>query len=218
VNFLSIPLTPSREADRCVKILENLAMRGNFWPGACVATIKDLQQALTSNIANNNSDQQENSPSSQLNDLQRSNIYDTDTQKRQGVCADLTGQTLPVKRASTSILQHRNNVRGIDLTQDSQLNQATPSTIISAPLETPSSQGNPSSSIRSHQLSSFPPIGPAYSDIWSGGMNGSSFYPTETQLAGSTDNQLVGFDDIFQLMDVSYHLSEHMRQAPDIGS
>jgi hypothetical protein len=193
-------------------------MRGNFWPGACVATIKDLQQALTSNIANDNSDQQENSPRPQLNDLQRSYIHDTDTQQRQGVGAALTGKTLPVKRPSTSIPQHRNNVRPIDVNKDSQFNQVTPSTVISAPLETPSSQGNPSSSIRTHQLSSFQPNGPAYSDVWSGGMNSSSFYPMETQLAGSMDNQLVGFDDIFQLMDVSYHLSEHMRQAPDIGS
>jgi hypothetical protein len=193
-------------------------MRGNFWPGACVATIKDLQQALTSNIVNDNSDQQENSPTPQLHDLQRSNIYDTDTQKRQGVGAALTGQTLPVKRTPTSIPQHRNNVRSIDLTKDSQLNQATPSTIISPPLETPSSQGNPSSSIRKYQLSSFQPNGPAYSDIWSGGMNSSSFYPVENQLAGSMDNQLVGFDDIYQLMDASYHLSEHMHRAPDMGN
>jgi hypothetical protein len=193
-------------------------MRGNFWPGACVATIKDLQQALTSNITNDNLDQQENSPRPQLHDLQRSNIYDTDIQKRQGGGAALTGQTLPVKQTPTSIPQHRNNVRSIDLTKDSQFNQTTPSTTISAPLETPSSQGNPSSSIRTYQLSSFQPNGPAYSNIWSGGMNSSSFFPMETQLAESMDNQLVGFDDIYQLMDVSYHLSEHMHRVPDIGS
>jgi hypothetical protein len=40
----------------------------------------------------------------------------------------------------------------------------------------------------------------------------------ENQIAGSMDNQLVGFDDIYQLMDASYHLSEHMHHAPDIGS
>jgi hypothetical protein len=192
-------------------------MRGNFWPGACVATIKDLQQTLTSNIANDNLDQQENSPGPQLNALQRSTIYDTGMPKRQGVGAALTGQTLPMKPPYTSIPQPR-NVRRIDLTNDFQLNQATPSTVISAPLETPSSQGNPSSSIRTRQPSSLQPNGQAYSDIWSGSMNSSSFYPMENQLAGSVDNQLVGFDDIFQLMDVSYHLSEHMHQAPDIGS
>jgi hypothetical protein len=168
-------------------------MRGNFWPGACVATIKDLKQALINNIANDNTDQQD-------------------------LGAALTGQTIPMKPPSTSIPQHQNNVRPIDLTKDSQFNQATPSTIISAPLGTPSSQGNPSSSIRTRQLSSFQPNGPAYSDIWSGGMNSSSLYPMENQLAGSMDNQLVGFDDIFQLMDVSYHLSEHMYKPPDMGS
>jgi hypothetical protein len=150
-------------------------MRGNFWPGACIATIKDLQQALISNVANGNSDQQESSTIPQLNDLQRSNIYNTDMQKGQGVGAAPTRQTLLMKPPSTSIPQHRSNVRLIDLSKDSQLNQATPSTITSAPLETPTSQGNPSSSIPTHQLSSFQPNGPAYSDIWSGSMNSSSF-------------------------------------------
>jgi hypothetical protein len=210
---------PSREADRCVKILESLSMRGNFWPGACVATIKDLQQALINNIANDNSGQQENlTPKPQLHDLRRSNTHDADMQKGQGLSTALTGQTLPMKPPSTSIPHHRNNVRPIDLSNDSQFNQETPSTIISAPLGTPSSQGNPFSSIRTPQLSSSQPNGTAYSDVWPGGMNSSSLYPMENQLAGSMDDQLVGFDDIFQLMDVSYHLSEHMHEAPDMGS
>jgi hypothetical protein len=200
-------------------ILENLSMRGNFWPGACLATIKDLQRALINNIANDNSDQQDNStPRPQLHDLQRSSIYNADMHKRQGLVTTLNGQTLPIKPPSTSTPQSRNNVRPIDLSKDSQFNQATPSTIISGPLGTPSSQGNPSTSIRTHQLSSFQPNGPAYSDIWPGGMNNSSFYLMENQLAGSMDNQLVGFDDIFQLMDASYHLSEQMSEAPDMRS
>ena len=175
-------------------------MRGNFWPGACVATIKDLQQALISNTANDNSDQQDNSSARpQLHDLQRSNIYDTDMRKRQGVGAALTGQTLPIKPPSTSIPQHRNSIRPIDLSKDSQFNQATPSTIISPPLETPSSHRNPSSSIRIPQLSSFQANGPAYSDIWSGGMNSSLFYPMENQIFGSIDNQLVALVIFFSL-------------------
>jgi hypothetical protein len=36
-----------REASRCVLILENLALRGTFWPGSCAAVIRELQSALT---------------------------------------------------------------------------------------------------------------------------------------------------------------------------
>lgn len=210
VNLLSILLTPSREADRCVKILENLSLRGNFWPGACLATIKDLQQALMNNIANDNSDPQGPSPRRRLHDLQK--------QQRQGTAQ--TTQALTINPSSTSVPQHnRNNIRPIDLSKDSQFNQATPSTIVSTPLAIPSSQMNPSSFLRTHPMSSFPPNGvAAYSDIWAGGMNSSSFYSMETPPTGSMDTPVVGFDDIFQLMDASYHLSEHMHEAPDMGS
>ena len=39
-------LKSSSEADRCIKILEALSLRGNFWPGACASALKDLQKAL----------------------------------------------------------------------------------------------------------------------------------------------------------------------------
>jgi hypothetical protein len=39
-----------READRCVAILENLSLRGNFWPGACAAAVKELQLSLHGKI------------------------------------------------------------------------------------------------------------------------------------------------------------------------
>ncbi|KAG4438655.1 hypothetical protein IFR05_005836 [Cadophora sp. M221] len=42
----TIVSTVYQEATRCVKILENLALRGVFWPSTCAAAIKDLQQAL----------------------------------------------------------------------------------------------------------------------------------------------------------------------------
>ena len=189
-------------------------MRGNFWPGACLATIKDLQQALISNIANDHSDQQENaSPRTQLHELQRYSIYNADIHTRQSLGVALNG-TLPIKPPLSSIPQLRNNIRPINLSKDSQFNQATPSTIISAPL------GTPSSSIQTQaaQLSSFQSNGPAHSDISSGGVNNNSFYTMENQFSGSIDNELVRFDDIFQLMDASYNLSEHMYSAPDIGT
>jgi hypothetical protein len=37
-----------REASRCVLILENLALRGTFWPSSCAAVIRELQSALSS--------------------------------------------------------------------------------------------------------------------------------------------------------------------------
>lgn len=44
--FVVLLLTPCREAERCVKILENLSLRGNFWPGACATALNDLQKSL----------------------------------------------------------------------------------------------------------------------------------------------------------------------------
>jgi hypothetical protein len=37
-----------REASRCVLILENLALRGTFWPSSCAVVIRELQSALSS--------------------------------------------------------------------------------------------------------------------------------------------------------------------------
>jgi hypothetical protein len=40
-----------READCCIAILENLSLRGNFWPGACAAAIKELQTSLDEKVS-----------------------------------------------------------------------------------------------------------------------------------------------------------------------
>ncbi|RDW67066.1 hypothetical protein BP5796_09815 [Coleophoma crateriformis] len=44
-GFYSV-LVAQRDANRAVAILENLTLRGSFWPGSCAAAIKELQSAL----------------------------------------------------------------------------------------------------------------------------------------------------------------------------
>lgn len=180
-----------REATRCVNILENLSLRGVFWPGACSAAIKDLQQALN--------------------------------QKTSGEASKDTPVILSTRQQDIHRLRLRASGASDHLNTEPSLGESGGSPQISLPQTdfcngpTEGAFGRSRTTATSNPMSELPPgmentpavqfqppsssfqEDAAFLQNWPA-MTG-QFYPTEDQF-----NNEVG--DIFQLMDVPYHLSE----------
>jgi hypothetical protein len=158
LSHLAHFLTLSRESSRCVKLLDNLSMRRIFWPGACSAAIKDLQQALSQKAS-----------SKSLIPSVRQEEHSTSIPSDESV-----PQSSPL----------RDQING------------TP--IINQP---PSMNNNisdlPSTTETVPALPSFPEDASFLQD-WPG-MNGEFL---------SMESSFTDFDDIFQFMDVPYHLND----------
>jgi hypothetical protein len=85
-----------REASRCIKILDNISLRGGFWPGACAAAILDLQHALQKKVENDASGAR-NGNLTRSYDIQRP--FNGLNQARHPL-ANLNGHTKPLQSAS----------------------------------------------------------------------------------------------------------------------
>jgi hypothetical protein len=186
-----------REASRCVKILENISLRGIFWPAACAAAIKDLQQALNKNAGRNSSNEQPSSSAARWQDATRPNISankirqslhpepspDDVTRSQSASTAQLNLCNNPTKTLSG--LQSNANIssKGLDSHITPEMNEISQ-------IQQPLLQQNDAS---------FP-------HTWSEGHG--QFHPLDDHF-----NSFNNFDDIFQLMDVPYHLGEHTYEA-----
>ena len=182
-----------REANRCIKILDNISLRGGFWPGACAAAIRDLQHALQKKVENDVS-------GARNGKLTRS--YDTQppsnglNQARHPL-ADLNGHTKALQSASNQqsvIGNHTSSGNSQPLNPPGMLNTAR------APnLTLPVS------------ISSF-----ARTSLTSSLQNNASFSQSWPGIDGGLleiDDEFNGLDDIFQLIDVPFHLNEHGAQT-----
>ncbi|PVH81905.1 hypothetical protein DL98DRAFT_586916 [Cadophora sp. DSE1049] len=184
-----------RDAERCIKILEILAMRGSVWPGACASALRDLHKALASKSLNGTLDvsQTGQSPGSS------------------------NPRSIETPSASSNVLQSRQRQQVIGVRPGSSLRgneSTTPSTANPdfRPMSSQhSSQPGGNQSDRGAQRSA-----PATSMSQAAA---STFQPD--QFADSTlfgmvngmydmGDQFDGVGDIFQLMDASYQLGEQM--------
>ncbi|CZR56501.1 uncharacterized protein PAC_06389 [Phialocephala subalpina] len=178
-----------REATRCVKILENISLRGIFWPGACSAAIKDLQQALNQKTGGEPS----KDPPADLPTRQQ--VIHKLRLGTSGARDHLRTESSLGGRGSTpaTSLPPPEFGRGVTGAHDGSQNAAM-SNLMSA---LPSGIENPPTAQLQPPSSSFQEDA-AFLQNWPA-MNG-QFYPME--------DQFNDFGDIFQLMDVPYHLSE----------
>jgi hypothetical protein len=183
-----------REVNRCIKILDNISLRGGFWPGACAAAIKDLQQALQKKVENDVSGARGGilsrrygtpRPSSGVNQASRQPV------------TGLNGHTRPTP--SISIQQ---TVTGSHTSSGSFQPRNPPNTINSAQTSGVDLLANRASSARTRPISPSQNAAP-FNYSWPG-LEGGLF---------EMDDQFNGFDDIFQLIDVPFHLNEHGAQT-----
>lgn len=184
---------PLREASRCIKILENISLRGVFWPGACAAAIKDLQQALQKKIGTdvpgarggNMSRRPEiQRPLSGLNQTRQSLPHQNG--HIGSFPSDSMQQSAIGSHNSSGQPHFRDSTNPIESAQDSGSNPAP----------------NGTSNSRSRPI---PPL-----------QNSATFTSAWPSLSGESyemDEQFNGFDDIFQLIDVPFHLSDHGYEA-----
>lgn len=205
-----------READRCVAILENLSVRGNFWPGACAAAVKELQLSLDGKIAS--------SPAPTVGAGGTASI--DSEMRRQNATRRLTG-------SSTALLSQQGERQRLRnrLEESGPTSRSNGSAI----------QDDESRSFASHPSVSRPPMDqspnstasstlPQFPDTTShsrqhapiSNPSNNSQFPTSTAPSYASfanpnqnfnmwsDTQMISdsFDDIFQLMDVSYLMNE----------
>jgi hypothetical protein len=184
---------PLREASRCIKILENISLRGVFWPGACAAAIKDLQQALQKKIGTDASGSRGGNMCRRydiqmpLNGLNQTRQSLPRQDNHVGSISSSSIQPSAIdSQNSGAQSQFRNSSNPVESTQGRALDLAP----------------NGSSNSRTRPI--LPLQNPAtFTSAWPS-LDGESYEMNE---------QFNGFDDIFQLIDVPFHLSDHGYQA-----
>jgi hypothetical protein len=182
-----------REANRCIKILDNISLRGGFWPGACAAAIRDLQHALQKKVENDVSG---------ARDGTLTRRYDT-TRPSSGLnqarppLANLNGRTQPPQFAS-----NQQSAIGYLTSGGNSQSRNPPGMLNPAQAADLASLANTASIART-RLTSPSQNNASFNQSWPG-LDGGLF---------EMDDQFNGFDDIFQLIDVPFHLNEHGTQT-----
>lgn len=186
-------LNSAREANRCIKILDNISLRGGFWPGACAAAIKDLQSALQKKFETDGSGTRDGNVSGRGEISQPLNPSDQARQPppRQNGLARHPPSTFRQQLSSGSHISISN----------SQLRNS-PNTTSPAQQMSLDPSANKLSNSETHLAS------PSYNSA-----TFSHTWPGLDMGAFEMDDQFNGFDDIFQLIDVPFHLNEHGAQT-----
>ncbi|KFZ07975.1 hypothetical protein V501_06149 [Pseudogymnoascus sp. VKM F-4519 (FW-2642)] len=205
-GYYSIEIA-QREAGRCIKILETLSLRGNFWPGACASALIDLQKAL-GNKPSNGTFEQHSGIQSQTKDMRTSTDAPNSIQRQKvrlrnsetGTAQD-TGEASVSPRALNPDFQPHGSPGAY------QGNGQTPSTNNSIPPHLRSPQGGMTFSFQQNETSTMEPNRAPGGVAWPM-LNGPIY---------QMGDQLNGFDDIFQLMDASYQISEQMYEPGDMA-
>jgi hypothetical protein len=173
-----------------VKILENLSLRGVIWPGACAAAIKDLQDALYRKTVDRSSSYQIQS-------------VVTGYRATTPLALDMAVQDQKAKTGSSGT----DSISGPSVTTtqaDSEFAHHSATADFQQGFEKLGNEANLETSLRqttplvSHSV--MPQV-----DFESGS---SYAYPDMIGLFPVVDQHIDDFDDIFQLMDVPYHLTE----------
>ena len=199
-------LTILSEAGRCVKILETLSLRGNFWPGACASALIDLQKALGNKLSNGTLGQhvglqsrtkEMRTSTDAPNSISRQNLRLRNSET--GTMQDTRGASATPRAPNPDFLPHGSSgaYRG---------NRQAPSMDNSIPAHLGSPQGDMSISFQQNEASTME-------------SNRAPGYVGWPMLNGPTyqmGDQFNGFDDIFQLMDASYQINEQMYEPGDM--
>lgn len=179
----------TREADRCVRILDNLSLRGSVWPSTCATALKELRQALT----------QQSDLGSFHSTLEHSN-----QSPNVQIGVHHAGDTEVLRNSKSGFIDREirgnnraNTVHSLtDRTQSLQEEEHLPQDIV---LTSQNRSGDTAATQALMEESDFQPISDLILDWRSMGID-----------PGMGEGTLGGFNDIFQLMDVSYQMSEQM--------
>lgn len=193
-------LTILSEAGRCVKILETLSLRGNFWPGACASALSDLQKALGNKLSNGTLGQhvsllprtKETGASTDGIPRQKVRLRNSET----GTAQD-TGETSASPRAPNPDFQPHGSPGAY------QVSEQAPSTSNSIPPHLGSPQGDLPITFQQNEASTMESNRVAWPVL-----NGPNYQMCD---------QFNGFDDIFQLMDATYQINEQMYEPGDMA-
>ncbi|KAL3419265.1 fungal specific transcription factor domain-containing protein [Phlyctema vagabunda] len=209
-----------KESDRCVAILERLALRGNFWPLACASAIKELQSALKHKTLEETASRQRGTMPSGRIQLPNSTYRSTEL------------QTEDFARHNSSSIQHLNSASlatGIDIEPRSS---TQPADLQHFRVRGDNREENSPASIVSPSVQST--LNPGFNMPYDGSAASASgqpnvgmqegFYPPQDEIssndiwAGTSNGLLFPSDhgdelyDIFQLMDASYLVSGQTSQ------
>lgn len=182
-----------REANRCIKILDSISLRGGFWPGACAAAIRDLQHALQKKVENDVSGARDRTLTKRYDTIRPSSGLNQAKHPR----AHLNGHTQPPHSTS-----NQQAVIG-DLTSGGNSQPRNPPGILNSAHATDLTLPANTASIARTRLTSPSQNNVPFNQSWPG-LDGGLF---------EMDDQFNGFDDIFQLIDVPFHLNEHGAQT-----
>ncbi|KAK0112092.1 hypothetical protein ONS96_001351 [Cadophora gregata f. sp. sojae] len=183
-----------RDTERCIKILDILAMRGSVWPGACASALRDLHKALASKSLNgfHNVSGPGQSPKSSIprpiDTLSTSSNVLQSRQKQQQQLNGLRPDSSLQGDESTSPPTANTDFRSMSSQQSSQIGGNQGDRSIPRPF---TSMSRPAAS-------TLPPD--QFTDATLFGMNGMF----------DMGNHFDGVENIFQLMDASYQLGEQM--------
>lgn len=197
-------LTRYREAGRCIKILETLSLRGNFWPGACASALRDLQKALARKFVNGSLDATRIGLSPKTSEMR--GLTDTPNPNSIGVQnsrTSLKGSSLPsdgTLRATESVSPSITNPAF--QTTSSQRSQ------ISGPSNEHDVRRPATSISQTNTAASFQTTQPPY--VQQEFPSDFTLTPGINGLFDTMGDQFDGVGDIFQLMDASYQLGEQM--------
>jgi hypothetical protein len=208
----------TREANCCIAILQNLAMRGNFWPTACAAAIRELQTSLNAKTMGDAAPEQNAtgrtySPiTSQRSTASRDTAVDggnssggsmdqyisasrmEDLESRPQAITRYESETNPNQSTDEAMAfsQASHNTRNLD---PQRVGISYP-TGLEAQTEFPSRQSceTPANAayLARQNIGSWPPM---------------------NNLFNSAGDALNGFDDIFQLVDMSHILNDQLSQT-----
>ncbi|KAH7317682.1 fungal-specific transcription factor domain-containing protein [Rhexocercosporidium sp. MPI-PUGE-AT-0058] len=180
-----------KDAERCIKILDILAMRGSVWPGACASALRDLQKALISKSLNGSVSQPDQSPGiSNPRSLERPSTSSNVIQGRE-------------RQERVASFQPPSTLRGNELVSPSVTNpEFRPTSSQRASQLTEAENG------RGDQRLNTAVSQPAGTSFQADQFPDPSFF----RMNGMFDvgEQFEGVGDIFQLMDASYQLGEQM--------
>ncbi|KFZ15784.1 hypothetical protein V502_05417 [Pseudogymnoascus sp. VKM F-4520 (FW-2644)] len=204
-GYYSIEIA-QREAGRCVKILETLSLRGNFWPGACASALIDLQKALGNKLSNGTLGQhvglqsrtkEMRTSTDAPNSISRQNVRLRNSET--GTMQDTGGASATPRAPNPDFLPHGSPGAY-------QGNRQAPSMNNSIPAHLGSPRGDMSIPFQQIEASTLE-------------SNRAPGYVAWPMLNGPTyqmGDQFNGFDDIFQLMDASYQINEQMYEPGDM--
>lgn len=192
-----------KEAERCVRILESLSLRGNFWPGACAAALRDLQKALASKVDEGSQER--------INISHPFGMY-----QRPSTSTNANKNMLSTEQRHTTSQDY--DIRAQVVTQADSASYASPATS-DANLQPTNSRGTDSNNHvgmnnNSRPLTSNPQGSQSTffpqqeATFWHDDWCNTNFGPVSGMVRPI--DQFDGVGDIFQLMDASYQLSEQM--------